>query len=118
MRRGLPRFAADQTLAVIPHPKARPWPADHEPTPFQAEVMVAMRALAPGDLVTYADVADQLGRPGSAQAVANVLRGAPDLPWWRVVPGGGRVYRSHRHVQIELLRDEGHDVDDEGRIRA
>lgn len=78
--------------------------------------MAAVGALRTGDLVTYAEVAEQLGRPGAGQAVANVLRHAPDLPWWRVVPGGGRVYRTHRPTQIPLLRAEGHVVDDDGWI--
>ena len=100
-----------------PSPKADPWPADHEPTPFQAAVVAAVAELRPGDLVTYAEIAEQLGRPGAGQAVANVLRRAPDLPWWRVVPADGRVYRTHRATQIPLLRAEGHTVDDDGWIR-
>ena len=72
--------------------------------------------LEPGELVTFSDVAEQIGRPGSAQAVANVLRGAPDLPWWRVLPSDGRVYRNLAPVQIPLLRAEGHHVDDERHV--
>lgn len=100
-----------------PSPKADPWPDDHEPTPFQAAVVAAVAGLRRGDLVTYAEIAEQLGRPGAGQAVANVLRRAPDLPWWRVVPADGRVYRTHRPTQIPLLREEGHAVDDDGWIR-
>jgi methylated-DNA-protein-cysteine methyltransferase-like protein len=99
-------------------PKGEPWSDDHEPTTFQREVVAAVAALAAGDLATYGDIAEQLGRPGGAQAVANVVRAAPDLPWWRVVPADGRVYRSHRPTQVPLLRAEGHAVDDDGRIRA
>ena len=85
-------------------------------TAFQQSVVDAVASLEPGDLVTYAEIAEQLGRPGAGQAVANVLRRAPDLPWWRVLPAGGRVYRTHRPTQIPLLRAEGHEVDDEGWI--
>jgi methylated-DNA-protein-cysteine methyltransferase-like protein len=97
-------------------PKGHPWPVEHEPTPFQAAVLEAVATLAPGDLATYGDIADELGRPGSAQAVANVVRSAPGVAWWRLVPADGRVYRSHRPTQIPLLRAEGHAVDDDGRI--
>lgn len=93
------------------HPKARPWPDDHQPTAFQAAVITVVEALAPGELVTFADISDQIGRPGAGQAVANVLRGAPDLPWWRVLPSDGRVYRNLAPVQVPLLRAEGHHVD-------
>lgn len=102
----------------MPHPPGwAPWPDDHEPTAFQHDVVEAVGALRPGDLVTYGEIAEEIGRPGSGQAVANVLRHAPDLPWWRVVPSGGRLYRTHEPLQRPLLEAEGHDVDDERRVR-
>jgi methylated-DNA-protein-cysteine methyltransferase-like protein len=79
-------------------------------------VVAFVADLGPGDLASYAEVAEAIGRPGAGQAVANVLRRAPDLPWWRVVPADGRVYRSHRDRQVPLLRAEGHAVADDGRI--
>lgn len=102
--------------APPPHPDARPWPDDHRLTPFQSAVVAVVEALEPGELVTFSDVADQIGRPGSGQAVANVLRGAPDLPWWRVLPSDGRVYRNLAPVQIPLLRAEGHLVDEDRNV--
>lgn len=99
-----------------PHPKAKPWPDDHRMTEFQAAVVAVVEALGPGDLVSFNDVADHVGRPGSGQAVANVLRGAPDLPWWRVLPSDGRVYRNLARVQVPLLRAEGHRVDEHRRV--
>jgi len=97
-------------------PSARPWPDDHEPTPFQQAVVDAVCALRPGDLVTYADLAGELGRPGGAQAVANVLRSAPEVPWWRVLPSDGRLYRSHAPVQAPILEAEGHLIDEARRV--
>lgn len=101
-----------------PHPDAKPWPDDHRPTAFQAAVIAAVESLGPGDLATFNEIAEEIGRPGSAQAVANVLRGAPDLPWWRVLPSDGRVYRNLARVQIPLLRAEGHHVDADRNVRA
>lgn len=98
-------------------PNARPWPEGHEPTGFQQAVADAVAGLAPGELVTYGELAEELGRPGGGQAVANVLRSAPGLPWWRVVPADGRLYRTHAPVQAPLLEAEGHTVDDERRVR-
>jgi methylated-DNA-protein-cysteine methyltransferase-like protein len=112
-----PRRSLDPVDGDLP-PKGRPWPVDHQPTPFQDAVVRAVSALRPGDLATYADIADAAGHPGAGQAVANVLRCAPGLPWWRVVPADGRVYRTHRPVQSPLLRAEGHTVDDDGTIRT
>ena len=77
-----------------------------------------MGATAPGDLLTYGDLAAELGRPGAGQAVANVLRCAPDLPWWRVVPAEGRLYRSHAPTQQPLLEAEGHVVDEHRRVHV
>lgn len=77
-----------------------------------------MRDLARGELATYAEIAEEIGHPGAGQAVANVLRGASELPWWRVVPADGRLYRSHVRVQGPLLEAEGHTVDEHRRVRA
>ena len=96
-------------------PKGELWPADHEATPFQAAVVEAVAGLGPGDLATYGDIADQIGRPEAHRPwPTGAIR--PALPWWRLVPSDGRVYRSHRPTQIPLLRAEGHDVGDDGRI--
>jgi methylated-DNA-protein-cysteine methyltransferase-like protein len=97
-------------------PNATPWPPDHEPTPFQRAVVDAARRLEYGDLVTYGELAAEIGHPGSAQAVANVLRSALDVPWWRVLPSDGRLYRSHAPVQAPLLRAEGHTIDEHRRV--
>jgi alkylated DNA nucleotide flippase Atl1 len=79
-------------------------------------VVEVVASLGPGDVVTYQEVAHEIGRPGSAQAVSNVLRAAPDLPWWRVVPADGRLYRSHEPVQRPLLEAEGHRIDADRRL--
>lgn len=81
-------------------------------------MVAVVEALEPGDLVTFNDIAEQIDRPGCGQAVANVLRGAPDLPWWRVLPSDGRVYRNLASEQIPLLRSEGHQVDARRRVRS
>jgi methylated-DNA-protein-cysteine methyltransferase-like protein len=87
------------------------------PLPSSA-VLDAVRALRPGELVSYGDLADEIGRPGAAQAIANVLRCAPDVPWWRVVPADGRLYCSHVPVQAPLLEAEGHRIDELRRVHT
>jgi methylated-DNA-protein-cysteine methyltransferase-like protein len=96
-------------------PGGLPNPPDH-PTDFQLAVIAVVASLGPGDVVTYAEVAAEVGNPGSAQAVANVLRQVPDLPWWRVIPSSGRLYRTHRPTQEPLLRADGVDIDNSGRV--
>ena len=99
-------------------PRAQPWPEGHEPTAFQAAVVAVVAGLGPGELATYGEVAEEIGRPGAGQAVANVLRSAPDLPWWRVLPGDGRVYCSHVPSQVPRLEAEGHRIDEHRRVHA
>ncbi len=96
-------------------PGGLPNPPDH-PTSFQRAVIAVVASLQAGDLATYAEVAAEAGHPGSAQAVANVLRQVPDLPWWRVIPSSGRLYRTHRPTQEPLLRGEGVAIDDTGKV--
>ena len=88
-----------------------------DPTPFQRAVIEVVAGLGAGEVMTYAEVAAEAGHPGSAQAVANVLRRVPDLPWWRVIPSTGRLYRTHRPSQQPLLGAEGVEIDEEGRVR-
>ena len=83
-----------------------------ELTAFQRHVVGVVRGLGPGDVVTYAEVAREAGHAGAGQAVANVLRRVPGLPWWRVVPAGGRLYRTHAPTQQPLLEAEGHRFED------
>jgi methylated-DNA-protein-cysteine methyltransferase related protein len=96
-------------------PGGHPDPPD-QLTLFQRDVVAVVAALRPGELLTYAEVAVEAGRPGSAQAVANVLRRVPDLPWWRVIPSTGRVYRTHAPTQVPLLAAEGIRVGPDRRV--
>lgn len=97
-------------------PGGRPQPPERL-TAFQRAVVEVVGALAPGEVVTYAEVALEAGHPGGAQAVANVLRRVPGLPWWRVVPAHGRLYRTHAPIQAPLLRAEGVEVTDDRQVR-
>lgn len=100
-----------------PPPNSDPQPSDQPRTAFQQSVVDVVSALEPGDLVSYAEVAREAGRPGAAQAVANVLRAVPGLPWWRVIPSSGRLYRTHAPTQAPLLEAEGVFVDRDRRVR-
>jgi methylated-DNA-protein-cysteine methyltransferase related protein len=95
-------------------PGGHPEPPEGGLTPFQAAVVAVVEA---GDVITYGEVAMEAGNPGAAQAVANTLRRVPGLPWWRVVPSSGRLYRTHAPVQIPLLTAEGVRVDERRRLR-
>ncbi len=66
-----------------------------------------MSSLAPGEVVSYGEVAAQAGYPGAARAVGGALRRIDDLPWWRVVGHDGRLISPNPDRQARLLRREG-----------
>jgi methylated-DNA-protein-cysteine methyltransferase related protein len=92
-------------------PKGYPDPPP-DPTEFQQAVIDVVRGIPAGVILTYGEVGAEAGYPGSAQAVGNLLRRVPGLPWWRVVPATGRLYRTHVAVQRPLLEAEGIRFDD------
>ncbi|MEM8902223.1 MAG: MGMT family protein [Actinomycetota bacterium] len=74
--------------------------------------------LAPGEVVSYGDVAERAGRPGAARAAGAVLaRSMGTVPWWRVVYADGRLPVCGPEEQTARLRSEGAVVD-AGRVRS
>jgi methylated-DNA-protein-cysteine methyltransferase-like protein len=88
------------------------------PVSFEDRVRTVLLALAPGDVVTYGEVAEEAGFPGAARAVGNVLRrcGPDEVPWWRVVAASGRLAPGKEGEQGRRLRAEGVEVSD-GRVQ-
>jgi AraC family transcriptional regulator of adaptative response/methylated-DNA-[protein]-cysteine methyltransferase len=93
-----------------------PWPAlplDVRATAFQARVWTALRALAPGRITTYGELARALGDPRAARAVARACAANPIallVPCHRVVgaDGGLRGYRwgiERKRRLLDLERD-------------
>ena len=77
------------------------------PTDFQQRVVALVAALAPGEIVTYGELALEAGRPGAARAVGNIMATVDGLPWWRVVRADGRLLPGHEPEQARRLRAEG-----------
>ena len=78
-------------------------------TEFADRVYEVVASLAPGQVVTYGEVAAMAGRPGAARAVGAVLAGSADrdLPWWRVVNAAGRLVPGNERSHARHLRAEG-----------
>jgi len=74
---------------------------------FEEAVYDVVRALPPGAVATYGEVASEAGFPGAARAVGNLLRRSAGLPWWRVVAAGGRLVPGAEVEQAQRLRAEG-----------
>jgi O-6-methylguanine DNA methyltransferase len=89
-------------------------------TPFTTRVLLALRRVPAGRVITYGDLAAIAGRPGAARAVGQIMRTAddPGLPYHRVVAAGGRLggFGRHPHLKAQLLAAEGISVH-RGRIR-
>jgi methylated-DNA-protein-cysteine methyltransferase-like protein len=77
------------------------------PTDFQRRVVALVEALAPGEVVTYGELALEAGRPGAARAVGNIMATVDGLPWWRVVRADGRLLPGHEPEQRRRLSAEG-----------
>lgn len=85
-------------------------------TDLQRAVAAVLDGLAPGDVVTYGEVAAEAGWPGRARAVGTYLAGSGGAhPWWRVVNAAGRLVPGHEDEQARRLRAEGVEVRD-GRV--
>jgi methylated-DNA-protein-cysteine methyltransferase-like protein len=74
---------------------------------FERAVIARLRAIRPGEVVTYGEIAEEAGYPGAARAVGNVLARRDGLPWWRVVAADGRLVPGHEAAQAAKLREEG-----------
>jgi methylated-DNA-protein-cysteine methyltransferase-like protein len=89
------------------------------PEDFRRRVLAVINRLAPGEVVSYGDVAAEAGYPGAARGVGAVLAHSADegLPWWRVVMADGRLAPGKEARQGALLGGEGVAVHD-GRVVA
>ncbi|MEZ5234159.1 MAG: MGMT family protein [Acidimicrobiia bacterium] len=84
-------------------------------TALERAVDAVLRALEPGEVVTYGEVAEEAGYPGRARAVGHILaRSGGHYAWWRVVAANGRLVPGSEAEQARRLRAEGVDVGDHG----
>jgi methylated-DNA-[protein]-cysteine S-methyltransferase len=78
---------------------------------FERRVLAVVRAIPPGRVCTYGDVAEAAGRPRAARAVGNIMRacGEASVPCHRVVAAGGRLggYGGQESLKRALLVAEG-----------
>ncbi|HEX4868701.1 MAG TPA: MGMT family protein [Acidimicrobiales bacterium] len=80
-------------------------------TPLQERFRAVVADLAPGEVVSYGEVARRAGQRGAARAVGGFLAAhGGDLPWWRVVRADGTLADHKVREQSRRLRDEGVEV--------
>ncbi len=74
---------------------------------FVDHVLEVVRAIPPGRVMTYGDVAATLGSRG-ARAVGQIMaRYGSDVPWWRVIRAGGYPPRGHESRARSFYLAEG-----------
>jgi O-6-methylguanine DNA methyltransferase len=81
-------------------------------TPFQRDVLEAVAAIPFGEVRTYGQIAEAIGRPRAARAVGEVMRTNPIpvlIPCHRVVRSGGDIgrYTPDPSIKRRLLQLEG-----------
>jgi O-6-methylguanine DNA methyltransferase len=78
---------------------------------FSRRVLSVVRAIPPGRVATYGDVARLAGRPRAARAVGTIMRDCqdPQVPCHRVIAAGGELggYGRWPQVKRQLLTAEG-----------
>lgn len=87
-------IARIQALLQGAHDDLADLPLDMAQVPdFHQRVYAVARAIPPGEVLTYGEVARRLGEPGAARAVGQALGHnpfAPVVPCHRVLAAGGR----------------------------
>jgi methylated-DNA-protein-cysteine methyltransferase-like protein len=83
----------------------------------ERRILDVIRALRPGEVTTYGDVAETAGYPKRSRLVGRILATTEtDVPWWRVVNSAGQLRSGDVEEQAALLRSEDVTVS-EGRVR-
>lgn len=92
-----------------------------EPT-FYGRVYDLVCRVPEGSVVTYGQVALELGAPAAARAVGYALSNLPgdsEVPWWRVINAAGAISLRGRgaaaDLQRAILEREGVQFDSSGR---
>lgn len=77
------------------------------PLDFGGAVLLVVADIPPGRVMTYGDVAAELGSRG-ARAVGRVMATeGSSVPWWRVVRTDGRPPEGHELEALAHYRAEG-----------
>jgi len=91
-------------------------------SPETEGIIAVLRAIPPGRVATYAQVAAAAGLRNGARQVARILHSSSktrDLPWFRVIKSDGHIALPQGgglELQRELLRAEGILVSDQGTV--
>ena len=74
---------------------------------YVEDVLAVVEQIPPGQVASYGDVAELVGRGGPRQVGQVMSRFGAAVPWWRVVRADGRPVRGLEDRALERLRAEG-----------
>ena len=74
---------------------------------YAADVLDVVDRIPPGQVMTYGDVAEFLGRGGPRQVGQVMSRYGGGVAWWRVLRADGRPAPGHEVAALDELRAEG-----------
>jgi methylated-DNA-protein-cysteine methyltransferase related protein len=83
---------------------AEPWPDAGD---YVELVLDVVERIPPGQVMTYGDIADLLGRGGPRQVGTVLSRHGAGVPWWRVIRADGRPVRGLEDRALDQLIGEG-----------
>lgn len=90
--------------------------------PETQRILKEIKAVPYGQVSSYRDIALRAGLINGARQVARALHGLSEshhLPWWRIVRSDGTIgmHGEGRLEQIRLLKFEGVEVTDRGKVK-
>jgi len=74
---------------------------------YAERVLELVRAIPPGRVATYGDLAQLVGEGGPRQVGQVMSRYGSDVPWWRVLRAGGAPPQGHEESAWAHYVDEG-----------
>jgi alkylated DNA nucleotide flippase Atl1 len=70
-------------------------------------VLAVVDRIPPGKVLSYGDIAEEVGTRSPRQVGRVMSRYGDDVPWHRVVMADGRPAACHAREQLALLRGDG-----------
>ena len=74
---------------------------------FASDVLDVVDAIPPGQVMSYGDIAEFLGRGGPRQVGRVMSTSGGGVPWWRVVHANGALLDRHERTALREYRKEG-----------
>jgi alkylated DNA nucleotide flippase Atl1 len=90
-------------------PATEPGPEDGTPRldDFASDVLDVVDAIPPGQVMSYGDIAEYLGRYGPRRVGRVMATSGGAVSWWRVVHADGSLLAGHERTALSQYRKEG-----------